>query len=169
MRLSLMAYIPATVVLLFLFSHLKNRIATYVLAAMTFALLVTSTGALLTHPLPAGITEGAYGELQELRGAVTQPKKTLVLARHGLEWWAAWVLQTDVGQRPEHDPEVWEQYEHILYLKQIAGSSDFGPGGSGGPPFPEVEIPPNAEILFEGEYFRLARATQPPKEWYPQP
>lgn len=79
--------------------------------------------------------------------------------RRGLEWWAAWVLETDVGQQRAFDVNAWEKYTIVLYLKQTAGAAGFGPAGPTGTPFPEVEMPPNAEMLFEGQHFRMARAT----------
>lgn len=171
-RLSVMALIPTAVVLAFLLTHLRSWIATFVLTAGVLVLIVFSV-MVSSGPgfRPAGISEASYGELHQLRDLIAQPEETLVLARHGLEWWAAWVLETDVGQRPDLEPEVWDQYAEILFLEQIAGSAGYGPGGGGpfGPPFPEVRIPPDAEILFEGQYFRLARAAQPPEEWHPHP
>jgi len=169
-RLLITSYIPTAVVLAFLFAHLQSRTAIGVVTAVTlFPMVLFMTVVIPKGLRPAGISEASYEELQQLRSVIGQPKETLILARHGLEWWAAWVLETDVGQRPDLEPEVWDEYAEILYLEQIAGSAGFGPGGGGpfGPPFPEVKIPPEAEILFEGQYFRLARATQPP-EGYPR-
>lgn len=162
-RLNLLAYLPATVLLVFLFSQLRSRAGRLALTAGVFLLLILSVaGGLSRVGRPASISEDSFGELKQLRSVVTQPEQTLLVARHGLEWWAAWVLETDVTQIPSLSPEVWEQYAQVLYLVQLAGSADFGPPSSGpsGRPFPEVVIPPGAEILFEGEYFRLARAVQ---------
>lgn len=167
-RLTMTAYIPIAVVLAFLFAHLKSRTAiTAVIAVALIPMVLFLTVVIPKGIRPAGISEASYKELQQLRSVIAQPEETLVLARHGLEWWAAWVLETDVGQEHAFKPSTWDQYDEILYLEQIAGSTGFGPGGGGpfGPPFPEVKIPPDAEILFEGQYFRLARATQPLKEW----
>lgn len=169
-RLSIMAHIPATVVLAFLLADLQSRVATFSLTAGVLILLLfsvmVSSGPGFRAP---GISEASYEELHQLRGVIARPGETLVLARHGLEWWAAWVLETDVGQRPDLGPEVWDEYGEVLYLEQIAGAAGFGPAGGGplGPPFPEVRIPPDAELLFEGRHFRLARVTPPPEGWYP--
>lgn len=162
-RLWLMAYGPAVVVVAFLLTKLYNRLALGTVTAFVLLLTILSAGMMSGFDRPASITEAAYDELYQVRSAISQPEKTLVVARHGLEWWAAWVLETDAGQEFGLDQESWEKYDQVLYLKQIAGAEGFGPGGPGAPPFPEVHIPEDAEIIFEGEYFKLARATGPPE------
>jgi len=86
----------------------------------------------------------------------------LIVARHGLEWWVAWVLKTHVAQDKSISPDTWAHYDTILFLEQFAGSFGFGPSGPFGDPFPEVKIPPDAEIIYEGQYFRLAKVLTPP-------
>jgi hypothetical protein len=160
-RLNLLAYLPASILLAFLFSQLRSRTGLLALTAGVLLLLILSTvGGISRVGRSPSISAESFRELRQIRSVVTQPEQTLLVARHGLEWWAAWVLETDVTQTPSLSPEVWEQYVQVLYLVQLKGSAGFGPPASGpsGPSFPEVVIPPDSEILFEGEYFRLARA-----------
>ena len=90
-------------------------------------------------------------------GLITEPEKSLVVARHGLEWWAAWVLQTDVAEAYRVDAETISKYRAVLYLQQIADAPSYGPAGPGGQPFPEAQAPAEAEVIFQGRYFRLAK------------
>lgn len=80
-RLSMMAYLPAAVVLAFLLAHLRS------LAATGLVLVVTVLSALATIPpvsVPC-IPNRSYAELCQLGQYVDSPEKTLIIARHGLE------------------------------------------------------------------------------------
>ena len=70
-------------------------------------------------------------ELKSLRESIPNPTKTLVVARHGLEWWAGFVLHTPVrmGQIPSN---AFEKYDRVLILESIDIRGPGGPGGLGG-------------------------------------
>jgi hypothetical protein len=158
-RLLLMAYAPAAVVLAFLLTSLDNRPARWVVAAIILASTVTLSAALLRYGRPASITEPAYRELHQMAGLIIEPKKSLVVARHGLEWWAAWVLATDVAEAYRVDAKTISRYPAVFYLQQIADTPSYGPTGPAGPPFPEAQAPCGAEVIFQGRYFRLAKSS----------
>jgi len=158
-RLLLMAYAPAAVALAFILTRPDNRPTRWAVTAIILASTVTLSAALLRYGRPASITEPAYRELHQMVGLMPEPKKSLVVARHGLEWWAAWVLQTDVAEAYRVDAETISKYRAVLYLQQIADVPSYGPGGPGGQPFPEAQAPAEAEVIFQGRYFRLARSS----------
>jgi len=162
-RLLMMAYIPASLLLTFLFTNLPNKILKNILVIIIFLFMALSVMASMKMSGKPSISEEAYEELYKVKDAIiTNPEKTLVIARHGLEWWAAWTLGTKVGQERAITKDSWEKYDSIVYLLQKAGSSNFGPAGPSGPPFPEVRIPSDADIIFEGQFFRLAKSNKPP-------
>ena len=158
-RLLLMAYAPAAVVLAFLLTSLDNRPARWALTVIALVSTVTLSAGILRHGRPASITEPAYRELHQMVGLIPEPKKNLVVARHGLEWWAAWVLATNVAEAYRVDAETISKYRAVLYLQQIADTPSYGPAGPAGPPFPEAQAPCGAEVIFQGRYFRLAKAS----------
>jgi hypothetical protein len=158
-RLLLMTYVPAAVVLAFILTRPDNRLVRWAVTAIILASTVTLSAALLRYGRPASITEPAYRELHQMVGLITEPEKSLVVARHGLEWWAAWVLQTDVAEAYRVDAETISKYRAVLYLQQIADVPSYGPAGPGGQPFPEAQAPAEAEVIFQGRYFRLAKSS----------
>jgi hypothetical protein len=95
--------------------------------------LCCSEGAARHHP-------EAAQELRTLSRCVSQPGRTLVVARHGLEWWTAWTLHTHVAQARALRAEDWSKYAEVLFLEEKgAGGRDRGgpggfapPGGRGG-------------------------------------
>jgi hypothetical protein len=152
-----MAYAPAAVVLAFILTRTDNRPVRWAVTAIILASTVTLSAALLRYGRPASITEPAYRELHQMVGLITEPRKSLVVARHGLEWWVAWVLQTDVAEAYQVDAVTISKYLEVFYLQQIADVPSYGPGGPGGLPFPEAQAPAGAEVVFDGRYFRLAK------------
>lgn len=158
-RLLLMAYAPAAVVLAFLLTRLDNRPARRAVAVIALVCTVTLSAGMLWHGRPASITEPAYHELHQMVGLITEPKKSLVVARHGLEWWAGWVLATNVAEAYRVDAKTIGKYPEVFYLQQIADAPSYGPAGPGGPPFPEALAPCGAEVVSQGRYFRLAKVS----------
>lgn len=156
-RLLLIAYAPAAVVLAFLLTSLHTRPARLAVAAIALIPTVTLSMLILRHGRPASITEPAYRELHQMVGLITEPKESLVVARHGLEWWAAWVLATNVAEANPLDAKTISTYSVVFYLQQIADTPSYGPAGPAGPPFPEAQAPCEAEVVFQGRYFRLAK------------
>jgi len=150
---------------IFLLTKLTSRVASRAITIFVLAVVTLSVGMVPQVTRSSSISEAAYAELQEIRGVISQPESSFVMARHGLEWWAAWVLETDAGQAHSLDEESWGNYDQVFYLRQIAGAANYGPNGPTGPggvTFPEVVIPEDAETVFEGEYFILSRATSMP-------
>lgn len=68
------------------------------------------------------ISEESYLELNQIKKIIDKPDSTLIVARHGLEWWVAWVLRTKVAQDKAINPDTWLHYDTILFLEQLASS-----------------------------------------------
>jgi len=163
-RLLLMAYAPAAVVLAFLLTNLHHRAARWAVAAVALVSTAALSAGILRDGRPASISEPAYSELQQMVSLITEPEKSLVVARHGLEWWAAWVLATDVAEAHRVDAKTIDKYPAVFYLQQIGDTPTYGPAGPAGPPFPEARPPREAEVVFEGRYFRLAKVSAQQEE-----
>jgi hypothetical protein len=125
------------------------------------AALVPTMGKLIEGPRPI-ITAEALKELQSLVPDVQAPRATLIVTRHGLEWWTAWTLHTHIAQERALTPQDWHHYQHVWFLQQQGGRGR-GPGsGSMGPPRPpESSMPSTALILHQGAHFTLGWAKEP--------
>ncbi len=149
------------------------------------------------------ISHEAWQELQSLASSVEKPKDTLIVARHGLEWWTAWTLHTHIAQAQALTADDWTQYKHVWFIEQKKGMNMpmGGPPGMGrgpderrprerggdlppgmmpplgmmnaGPPgrgrggmmggMMGPSIPEDAEVLHEGEFFKLAWVREAPE------
>jgi len=171
-RLHMMAYAPAAVLLAFAAPARSGRLRLLFPAVITFAALLLSLPEVPRLRQPS-IPPESRAELEGLWDIIPDPDRSLVIARHGLEWWAAWLLRAKVSQEFGVEPSAWREYAAVYYLVMHppppGDGRGFGRPGLPGPsPFPEVRIPAGASILHEGRFFTLARADDPPPE-YPLP
>ena len=114
-RLCLMAFVPGLIPLAFIVSR-QRWIAIFSL--VTAVVLFFTTVLELTGNFQQTITPAAYAELQSFKKALPVGN-TMVIARHGLEWWAAWTLETKVANNPETVQSVWDTYDAVLLLEEI--------------------------------------------------
>ncbi len=151
-RLTLMALVPCSIFLTFALCQAPDETTQKRGAFAVLAL--TGIGALMALPmaLQSSIPPHSRAEIEALRPLITEPDKTVIVARHGVEWWAAWILRTKIAQAPALTNATWQRYDHVLFLQQIGGPRGFGPGmppgggpfGSPPPPFgrPPRGMPP---------------------------
>ena len=149
MRLVLIAAIPTIVALAYLLVQVR-RTSVRVIGGMVPLILLLGAGV----PQIAGggraiISGDEYRELQAMREILRQQplasERTLVVARHGLEWWSAWVLHTHIAQAHAVRAEDWQRFDRVLFLEAKNGLQFPGPGrvGSGAVrPMPGFPGPP---------------------------
>lgn len=112
-RLLLMAPVPAGVLLAFIMAR-GQRLALWggpILFALS--LLAATTGPEAVQP--PFMSQEVAGELRTLKQQITDPGSTLVIAPHGLEWWAGYILGTPV--RSEVPRDASGQYRHVVWLR----------------------------------------------------
>jgi len=99
------------------------------------------------------ITYQAFNDLNNLKEHIIYPKDTIVIARHGLEWWSGWVLGTYIGQDKAIDADLFDKYKNVIILQQQSGINYFGSGGAHHF-FHEPKPPPQNEIIYSTGNFR---------------
>lgn len=89
----------------------------------------------------------------DLKPLVRDEEKSIVIARHGLEWWTAWALGTKVGQEKAIDEKFSEKYEEAFFIIQVddQGSRDVRT------PLSDPTVPKGAELLYSSEVFEVFR------------
>ncbi|MGY8688436.1 MAG: hypothetical protein ACKVHP_11985 [Verrucomicrobiales bacterium] len=181
LRFMILAYISATLTLFFFaIRHLTRplvQMSCAIVAAGFWIGLMPGSMAVYGR---AAIPDAAGPELHGLKPLITNPRKTLIATGHGLEWWAAWKLKTNICQGTALEIADWEKYEEVLFLKQNADllpMTEIAMNGGGGMPesvdcppdgtiigsyFASPPIPEDAEMLHVGKFFTLARISHPP-------
>jgi len=182
MRFALIAVGPAVVCAAFALTQLPMpKTRNTVITLIALGLVGTGVVRVKAGGRPI-ITPRAADELRSLAGNLSAPEKTLIVARHGLEWWTAWFLHTHIAHVDVLKDSDWQNYQQIYFLRQKAGmhlpagprpgQGQFppnfgGPGRAGGRPpggggaMAEPMIPRHAAITHDGGCFTLARVMTP--------
>ena len=90
-------------------------------AVMMLALVVPG----IMHVTQGGrpvITAQAAEELRSMSSEIKNPSNTLVVARHGLEWWTAWYLHTQIAHENAVTAADWKNLDGVYFLHQKAGA-----------------------------------------------
>ncbi|MDX9880577.1 MAG: hypothetical protein RBS73_00835 [Prolixibacteraceae bacterium] len=148
-RLSLFLFVPQILLLLQIapFIHVGKLKA---ISISLFILTLLSLLAVSGHHKEAVLDKPAYEDLKQLNLVVKNDGKTIIIARHGLEWWAAWVLKTHVGQDKAIDNDLFRKYKNVIFIRQINGfRNEFDRT-----PFHEPAVPENSKIIFSSKYFK---------------
>jgi hypothetical protein len=185
-RFLLIAAVPAAVTVSFLLAQMPaGRWRSGLSVVLGGAVLVSAVFYVRNGRGPS-ISPAAADELREVAASLPPNSRMLVVARHGLEWWAAWILHTHIAQPRAVKPEDWTKFDHVFYLVEKERTG-FGPpmggpqggpqggmragprGGNGGPPpgggMPaglfETRVPEGSVAVHEGRFFRLSDAPTP--------
>jgi hypothetical protein len=143
-RLCLMAWAPATLMLTFVMARraVDGRALwpSWALLASVVLLSALSATVLRDKVVERSVmTVDTVDELRELRGQIHDPDATLIIATHGHEWWAGYLLHTPVrvvAFAPEADntrrlnrvaTEASSKYRRVLYVRQIVSRGAPGP------------------------------------------
>lgn len=154
-RFHLMVNIPIVLALLFAWSSIRKN-AKNVLISSLLIILFASVAIHLLHPKQNFISKEAYKEFKELKQLMPDPDQTIVIAAHGLNFWASWELDTKMAD--SHviiNDEMQEKYDTIFMVKIKKGKNKMYPGRNS--PFPDPDIPAGSELFYSGEYIDLYR------------
>jgi hypothetical protein len=188
MRIGLIAFTPAVIVLLFfLVASSRARhdsphpawrrhvglAAAYLTCAIAAGGALASAGGSRVLQQPPMITEGGLAELRVWRDELGTSLRDVVVARHGLEWWAGFAMHSAVRLRELREGDA-DRYERLFVLRErrgAGGGPDGGgnrpgePGGRRGGPNGGLRggpggmqlgpLPPEARVLRQGEWFTL--------------
>jgi len=187
-RFSLIAIAPAVMAAAFALIHCNNRRLRAGLAIFGAACMIGPSVFVVRERGRPAISEDGLRELRSLAPLIANPGKTLVVARHGMEWWAAWALHTHIAQVPALRSSDWQDFEAVYFLRSKIDNRPMTGGGlgtfalwglsGGGPPPPggrphgglphtmnpmdDPEIPGEAETVHDGDQFLFSRVSTPP-------
>lgn len=131
-RLVLMAPLPASLLMTFVMARRSVRLPprwTDRLFTLSMAALAAASPPAVQGPL---VDETAAAELREFRSRIENPASTLIVAPHGLEWWAGFFLDTPV--RANLPEDAFSRYARVLALHEVEGDRAASDGPPGRPP-----------------------------------
>jgi hypothetical protein len=144
-RFQILTYIPEILLIIFIFRQLsklqKNTIIVFML------LLVFISIPMIFKEKQPTITYQAYLDLNKIK-PLTDKENSIIIARHGLEWWTAWAIDYKIGQEKALKTDM-KKYKYIYVLKQISGKTELMNS------FNEPDLTKISELIYKTEYFEL--------------
>ena len=133
MRLALMAPVPLACIAVYLLCTSRQpviRIVQWSISAIAAIFLTVSATNHMHGRLMETISDAGYAELRSWRAELTPGDQAVVAARHGLEFWAAFAMDTHARWGTLKDSD-FDQYERLYVLEARRGPN--GPRGGPGP------------------------------------
>ena len=168
-RLNLMGSVPVGIVFTFILTRVvmaqpprfvsalwppsrnlwRAAIAWMIAGSVSYGAIHSISGTSTPGPV---LNQAELRELFDMRGEISQPRTTLIVAAHGVQWWAGHALHTPVrmGKIPD---DAFTKYSRVLILKKNKGDRR-------GRPDEQLVMPENAKLVYEGTYFNLFEAAQ---------
>ena len=127
----------------------RTIIAWLIAASVSYGAIHSITGNSTPGPVLSLVE---LQDLLDMRAQITSPQTTLIVAAHGVEWWAGHVLHTPVrmGKIPD---DATTKYSRVFILQKIRGDRR-------GKPDEQLDMPENAKLVYEGTYFNLFEVAQ---------
>ena len=150
MRLSLMAFVPFFMMILLTGQFFSKRL--FIISTVVLSIIVISSilGSIIKTKSPA-ISNEAFKDLEKLASKIDN-ENTLIIAKHGLEWWTAWQTKAKVGQEKAIDEATFSKYETVISLSIKEDDNR----QSHATPFPNPYAP-DTTPLYESEYFKAVQ------------
>ena len=167
-RLNLMASVPVGIVFTFILTRVvmaqpprfvsalwppsrnmwRAAIAWLIAGSVSYGAIHSISGTSTPGPV---LNQAELRELFDMRGEISEPRTTLIVAAHGVQWWAGHALHTPVrmGKIPD---DAFTKYSRVLILKKNKGDRR-------GKPDEQLVMPENARCVYEGVYFKLFEVT----------
>ena len=168
-RLNLMASVPVGIVFTFILTRVvmaqpprfvsalwppsrnmwRAAIAWLIAGSVSYGAIHSISGTSTPGPV---LNQAELRELFDMRGEISEPRTTLIVAAHGVQWWAGHAFHTPVRMGTIPD-DAFTKYSRVLILKKNKGDRR-------GRPDEQLVMPENAKLVYEGTYFNLFEAAQ---------
>lgn len=164
-RLYFISYLTALPLLAFIYTNINSAIAKRIMISFLIIALSLSTLLSLGKPNYSNMNKTLYAELLKMKNVLPEEERSLIVARHGLEFWSTWIFRNNAVRQTELAPVYWRWFNKVYFLIQKKDRSPFGPAGIFGGSFREPSVPKSSRHLFSGEYFELYLSTEAPKDY----
>jgi hypothetical protein len=165
-RVYFISYLAAIPILTFFYIAFCRKIHSNYFMLFLFIVILSSTILVLARPNYSNMNKDLYSEMLKIKNHISVNEKTVIIARHGMEFWSSWVFGCDAFRQESVWPVYWVWYKNIYIIHQKKDKPPFGPAGIYGKPFPEPELPEESFLIYRSESFDLYQAPKPPKDFY---
>ena len=126
-RLAALSFAPLSIAAIIIFGTVQiawQKSAVAILASVTLLATVSSSGTQMKYVFE----DVALKDFKDLVAQVDVPDNSVIVARHGVEYLAAWEFESDVTLDTYYSTADLSSYDSVFYIKEIKAE------GAGAPP-----------------------------------
>lgn len=164
-RLYFISYIFIVPLLAFSYRLMIEPIGKRLTTAIILIILIGSSLVSMGRPNYSNMSEELFKEMLKMKSYLPQDEKSVIVARHGLEFWSTWIFRNNAVRQKQLSADYWRWYEKIFFVVQKKKITPFGPAGLHGKPFAEPAIPPKSKLIYSSTYFDLFKNTETPSDF----
>jgi hypothetical protein len=123
-----------------------------------------SVGSVEGKKQQSNMNKNIYAAMVKLQKILPTDPKTVIIARHGMEFWSMWIFRIDAVRQEGLTRNYWSWYNNVLFLRQKKETAQFGPAGLYGPPYPQPTLPAGSYRVYSNDYFDLYKSPVPPSD-----
>jgi hypothetical protein len=113
-RMAMMSFLPGLIPLIYLV--VRRRWGWILGTILLIFVILNSVPSQFARPQRV-LSKEAYQELVHIK-TMLPAGDNLVYAAHGLEWWVAWTMETDITNQTEIALHALDNYDHIFFVEQ---------------------------------------------------
>jgi len=127
-RLVIMSSVPAAWALLTAVTSTRSASIPMILSPVAAGLAIYSQVASGSQPPMDAMSDVKLAQLRSLKSKLPKSGSTVIVARHGLEFWVTYALR--VRSTKSDLPSLRDSFQHVLRLEEAPGGSSGGIGAS---------------------------------------
>jgi len=149
-RFSLFLYIFHTLTLIFVYPVMKERLQRFILILL-FLMLISSVISNSMNLKKDVMTKEMRLEIEEIqKSKILTYEDTLIITRHGLEWWISYFLRVRAVSDKGFKPDLIKKYRNLIFIHQTKNIPHFQ-----GTEFKEPLIHPKSKLIMKTNHFDI--------------
>ena len=149
MRFNGLLFVPQSMLILYLI-RINNKLAVSFSIILVVVTVIFSV-MYFNDKRQLSIEKFAYQDLQNIKKHISgNSDSTIIIARHGLEFWTALALQIKVGNERTFNKLALDKYKRVIFLIE---KNSFERKPLGNHPFPKPHIPKECKLIYSSHYF----------------
>ncbi len=164
-RLYFISYITLIPLSAFVYKNANTQMIKTIILYLSLVIIFFSSVLNFNKPVYSNMNAQLYTDLNSIKSKISFNKKSIIISRHGLDYWLMWILRVDAIRKEEVTEDYWKWYDDIYIIRQKKFKPPFGPAGIFGLPFKDPPIIENTKPIYSSNYFDLYKVLTKPNDY----
>ncbi len=164
LRVYFISYLIALPLIPFIYKFISGKTSQRGYIVLAVFIILFSIVSVKGKKQQSNMNKNIYAEMIKLQKVLPPEPRTVIIARHGMEFWSMWIFRVNAVRQEAVAKSYWSWYKNILFLHQKMETAQFGPAGLYGPPYPQPTLPTGSYLIYSDSYFDLYKSPSPPND-----